>query len=69
VHTKVVHENSEYEDESYLEYDGEESSSSLSNDLERYNGDNFWEHEYSDEDEDAKQYRRHAKMVKKGVKM
>jgi hypothetical protein len=45
------------------------ATSSLSNDLERYNGDNFWEHEYSDEDEDAKQYRRHAKMVKKGVKM
>ncbi|KAK8445163.1 hypothetical protein SEVIR_9G269700v4 [Setaria viridis] len=37
-------------------------------DLERYSGGSDWEHENSKEDEEAKQYRRHAKMVKKGVK-
>nr|TKW05450.1 hypothetical protein SEVIR_7G176500v2 [Setaria viridis] len=88
VYAEVVHENSEEEDDSDLEYQVEEKEesgsegddhvistpiaiSSPSKDLERYISFKDWEGddlENLEEDEEVKQYRRHVKMVKKGIK-
>ncbi|CAO2143964.1 unnamed protein product [Urochloa humidicola] len=82
VYAEVVHENSEEEDESdsdYEEEEEEEGSASESDDhaitvpiaIASSNCDSHWEDEdseNSDGDEEAKQYRRNAEMVKKGSK-